>query len=292
MNVFKKIMNVLGILMAAIVSMILAIVLVATPVVSGAASFFKADNLTKIVRSIDFEELLFGDGALEQQLGEYGFLLEAFSETNVMEEVVELYINDVMSALNGSGEKQLTADAVQELLIGHMDDIMPVVKAKLGDAAAFLPEEEIKKSVVNYLDTYGDSIIGMIPSIEDLGLSEEVLVGVRLLGEGKIVTLMLITAIGLSILVLLLRWVRLKGFLWLGVTYLLSAVVVGLASFGIGGAVAVLVSVAGPMAELAAEPILAVLSAYMFKGAGIYAGLAVLFIIIFTVGRKLPVKKV
>lgn len=292
MKVFKKIMNVLGILLAVIVSLILAVVLVATPVVSGAASFFEAENLSKIVRSIDFNQLLLGDGQLEQKLGEYGPLLETFSETEAMEQILDLYIADVLNSLKGSGEKQLTAAAVQEIMLAQIDEFMPVVKAQLGDAAALLPQEEIEKYVVSYLESYGDTILNMLPSIEELGLSEEVLRGVRLLGEGKIVTIMLIAVAMLSVLVLLLRWVGFKGFMWLGVDYLLSAVVVFLASFGIGGAGALLVSVAGPMAELVAEPILSVLSAALFKGAGIYAGLAVLFILIFVVGRKLLQKSV
>lgn len=287
MNVFKKIMNVVGILLAIIVSLVLAVVLVAAPVVSGAASFFEAENLSKLVRSIDFNQLLFGDGQLEQQLGEYGPLLETFSETEAMEEILDLYIADVLNSLKGSGEKQLTVAAVQEIIVAQMDEIMPVVKAQLGDVAALLPEEEIENYVVTYLESYGDTIISMFPSIEELGLSEDVLMGVRLLGEGKIVTIMLIAVAALSVLILLLRWGHFKGFMWLGVDYLLSAAVVFLASFGIGSAGALLVSVAGPMAELVAEPILSVLSAAMFKGAGICAALAVLFIIIFAVGRKL-----
>lgn len=291
MKVFKSIMNVLGILLAIIVSVVLAIVLVANPVVSGAASFFKAENLTKIVRSIDFEKLLLEKGNLEQQMGEYGPLLEIFSETDVMEDVVELYINDVLATLNGSGERQLTAEAVKGVLLQEMDAVMPVVKMQLGDAAAYLPEEEIEKYVVTYLDAYGEKIIDVLPAVEDLGLSEDVLMGVRLLGEGRIVTIMLFALVALSVLLCVLRFVRFKGFMWLGVVYLLSAGVVGLASFGIGGAVALLVSMAGPMAELVAEPVLAVLSDALFKSAGIYAAVAVVFIIVFVVGRKLLVKK-
>ncbi|MBQ8822420.1 MAG: hypothetical protein IJZ82_07230 [Lachnospiraceae bacterium] len=291
MDVFKKIMNVLGIFLAIIVSLVLAVVLIATPVVSGAASFFEAENLSKIVRSLDFNELLLGNGQLEQQLGEYGPLLDAISETAVLEDVVDLYVEDVMNALEGSGEKHLTVEAVKEIMVAHMDEIMPIVKSQMGDVASLLPEEEIEKYVVTYLESYGDTIINKLPSIEDLGLSEDVLMGVRLLGEGRIVTVLVIAIAVLSVLILLLRWVHFKGFMWLGVDYLISALVVFLASFGIGGAGALLVSVAGSMAELVAEPILSVLSAAMFKGAGICAGLAVLFIIIYVVGRKLFMKK-
>lgn len=291
MNVFKKIMNVLGIFLAVIVSLVLVLVLLATPVVSGAASFFEAENLSKIVRSIDFNELLLGDGQMEQQLGEYGPILEVLSESGVVEEMLDLYIEDVMSTLKGSGEKHLTVEAVEKVMIAHMDDIMPMVKAQLGDVASLLPDEEIEKYAIMYLESYGESIIDMFPSIDELGLSEDVLMGVRLLGEGKIVTVMIIVAVVLSVLILLLRPVHVSGFMWLGVDYLISAVVVFLASFGIGGAGALLISVAGPMAELVAEPILSVLSAAMFKGAGIYAGLAVLFIIIFVIVKKLLAKK-
>ena len=75
--------------------------------------------------------------------------------------------------------------------------------------------------------------------------------------------------------------------MWLGVVYVLSAIVVFLASFGMGGAGAVLVSVAGPMAELVAEPVLSILSAELFKGAGIFAAMALVFILIYILGRKI-----
>ena len=240
---------------------------------------------------MDFEKLLFENETFQAKLGEYGPLLEGLKDTDVLGEVAGLYVEDMLASLNGSSEKRLTADAVQALLVKNMQDIMPVVKAQLGDAVAFLPEEELEKYVASYVGAYGEDIINVLPDINELGLSEEVLSGVRLLGEGTIVTILYVGSAVLSLLLLLLRFPRFKGFMWLGVVFLLSAGVVGLASFGIGGSAALLVSVAGPMAELVAEPILAVLSATMFKGAGIYAGLAVLFIVIFVLGRKLLLKK-
>ena len=291
MKAFKTIMNVLGILLAVVVSFVLAIVLVGTPVVSGAASFFKPDNMSKIIRSMDFEKLLFENETLQASLGEYGPFLDALKDTDVLEEVAGLYVEDMLASLNGSSERHLTADAVQELLVKNMEDIMPVVKAQLGDVAAFLPEEELEAYVASYVGAYGEDIISVLPDINELGLSEDVLAGVRLLGEGAIVMALYVGIAVLSLLLVLLRFPRFKGFIWLGVVLLLSAGVVGVASFGIGGAGALLVSLAGSMAELVAEPILAVLSAAMFKGAGIYAGLAVLFIIVFVVGRKLLIRK-
>ena len=95
----------------------------------------------------------------------------------------------------------------------------------------------------------------------------------------------------ISILILVFRFVRFKGFMWLTVVYALCGGLIFLTSMSLGDAVKEVVAVTEPGMEALITPLISILAAEMMKGAGVLVGLAVLFVLVFVIGRKLMRKR-
>ena len=183
-------------------------------------------------------------------------------------------------------EIALSAETVNGILQKYLDDIVPIVKAMI-PAEYPVPDETIRSMTSEMLKEYSGEITGMLPAAEDLGINREIVMAVNMLRDGTVL-MGIIGVVGvLSILILLCRFVRFKGFMWLGVVYMIGGVISFLASMSMGDAVKSVVAAAEPGLEAVITPITGIIAAEMMKGAGVLAGLAALFIIVFVVGRKI-----
>lgn len=57
------------------------------------------DVLKKVVSSIDFNQVLFGENGVSSEMGEYSQLIEGITQTDMMEDLLDLYVKDVMGTL-------------------------------------------------------------------------------------------------------------------------------------------------------------------------------------------------
>jgi len=289
MKVLKGIANVFGILLALVLSLVLFVMLITTPLASAAGSFMQTETLKKVVKNIDYAEL-FSDMEIVGDMSETGLdpeMIATLMESGMVEDIVELYADGVFDMLEGkTDEIALSAETVNGILQKYLDDIVPIVKAMI-PAEYPVPDEMIRSMTSEMLKEYSGEITGMLPAAEDLGINREIVMAVNMLRDGTVL-MGIIGVVGvLSILILLCRFVRFKGFMWLGVVYMIGGVISFLASMSMGDAVKSVVAAAEPGLEAVITPITGIIAAEMMKGAGVLAGLAALFIIVFVVGRKI-----
>jgi hypothetical protein len=293
MKVLKGIANVFGVLLALVLSLVLFVMLIAAPVISAAGSFTETDTLKKVVKNIDYKELLAGMD-MEEAMGESGLdpeLIATVMESGMMDDLVEVYADGIFDLLEGKvDEVVLSPETVNDILQKYLDDIVPVVKAMIGDEYP-VPDEMIRSMTSEMLKEYAGEFAGMFPSAADLGLTQEVMMAVRMLRDGTILW-GIIGVIGvISILILVFRFVRFKGFMWLTVVYALCGGLIFLTSMSLGDAVREVVAVTEPGMEALITPLISILAAEMMKGAGVLVGMAVLFVLVFVIGRKLMRKR-
>ena len=289
MKVLKGIANVFGILLALVLSLVLFVMLITTPLASAAGSFMQTETLKKVVKNIDYAEL-FTDMEIVGDMSETGLdpeMIATLMESGMVEDIVELYADGVFDMLEGkTDEIALSAETVNGILQKYLDDIVPIVKAMI-PAEYPVPDEMIRSMTSEMLKEYSGEITGMLPAAEDLGINREIVMAVNMLRDGTVL-MGIIGVVGvLSILILLCRFVRFKGFMWLGVVYMIGGVISFLASMSMGDAVKSVVAAAEPGLEAVITPITGIIAAEMMKGAGVLVGLAALFIIVFVVGRKI-----
>ena len=286
----KKVLNVFGIILGVFFSVALIISLSVTPVLSGATNFFKTDNLQKMVNTIDFADIL------TESMGEMSDaetqMLDTFLETGVVEELVNLYIEDLLAELDGNPTaKKLTPDAVLRILDKHMDMLVQMTKSQMdAETLQYVTDADIEGMLRQGLEQESSSLIASFPSLQDIGIDEEVLDMVRILRDGFVLKVGIALVVVFALIVFVCQFPRFKSFMWLGVDFVL------------GGGLTLVIAVCFDLILKAAmvsmplgadilNPMVEVFTGSMKIGALIELGLAVLFIVIFVVGRKLLKKK-
>ena len=290
MKVLKILLNIFGILTAFILSLLLAAILLTTPLVSTASSFLKPESLYKVLKTIDFA--YFFQASDDSQLGQLNpKLLNELLETEFAEDVITLYVNNLLNALeNIDAGTALTPDDITKLADEHITELLPIVKSQIGIDLP-LTDEQIQTYAQQYIGNIAPEIASMLPTLGDFGIDNTILTILHNLHSGKALRSLLLVAGILSFLVLLCRFPRFKGFMWLGVTYLCSSLFLFLLAFTVKSTGISLFTELIPISKIIVAPFFSGLTAGVFRGASIILGFAAAFIIIFILGRKLFCQK-
>lgn len=289
MNGLKKVFNVFGIILAVVFSVPLIASLIAAPVLSGVNEFTKIENLKKIVDEIDFETLA------GEAMGASGLAdaeLQLFLEEGILGEILDLYVEDVLAALDStSATKKLTGDAVMVILENHMDAFVAYAKSQLDEETlAVVTDEMIAQMLREDLGEVAQSMADSMPSIDQLGIPAEVIEVMELFRAGTVTLASTVLVAVLAFVVFLCQAPRFKSFMWLGIDFLIGG---GLA-FVVSTMMSVFLQIMTayvPVDGSVLNPVVGVFAAPIKKGALIELGLAVLFIVIFIVGRLILKKK-
>ena len=296
MKIIKAIFNVLGIFLATLFSIILIVMLIVTPTVSAVSSFLRADTLHNVVKNIDANELLrnFGGDRLPTEINgmDVSSIIDELLKSEMVEDILSIYIENIFSTIEGSNSASgPTAETIEGILNKHIDSLLPMVKAQIGTEVP-LTDENIKMMAKTMIKSLVPNFMTMLPTLEDLGLDPTTIRILQNLYNGNYFKYMLFASGLVSLLILLLRFPRFKGFMWLGVVYLLSAILVFMISL-LTKTSDVLNTIAGDMSEIEfiLTPLLVTLAQELSKGAGIIAILGIVCILIFAIGRKLTPKQ-
>lgn len=293
MKIFKKVMNVIGIIMASLLSILLVIGLMAVPVVSAVSSFFKTENIQKILADIDYTQLIAEEINLDSEdFPELGAdVINQLMETEMVEEIIATCVDNIFAILEGEEAKDgLTAEDIQAIAEKHLDELVVILKGYIGDSLP-LSDETFTEMARLLVKDFSGIIAEQIPTPEDLGLNAEVISLITNLRNGTYTIMILAVAAVFTVAVLLCQVMRFKGFMWLGVDYCVAAVGSLVLSFVVK--TMDLSSLLGDVAfaDAILPPIVEIISKELLKGAGILAIIGIVFIIVFVVGRVILKKK-
>lgn len=118
-------------------------------------------------------------------------------------------------------------------------------------------------------------------------IADTVLKLAKLANNGTLTLLLVGGMVVLALLICLLRWPRFKGFMWVAVMLLIGAVLVALAGVAYTVLPGMMADKGGQAAGIisAAKPAIKIITNSMFVAAGIYAGVAIVFIVMFVIFR-------
>ena len=290
MKVFKIIMNILGIIGAGFLSILLIMALTVTPAVSAASSFLQGENIYKMISSLDYSQIISSEMELDSESLE-GEIANELMKSEMMEDLTNLCVDNIFETIDSNGKSDaITPDDIEDIAKDHEDELKEIIKDHIGDEIP-LTEEVLDEMADSLIEEYSVELVETLPTAEDLGLSPDVLNIIMNLRNGTYFWIAFSITAVLTLLVMLCQVMRFKGFMWIGVDYLLAAVFTLISSLGIKVldlcAIMDLDAAAAPLLET----IKGIISSEMLKGAGVEAGLGVVFIVIFIVGRKLWKKK-
>ena len=280
----KTFWNVMGCIFASLFSIVLVLVLLVFPIYQSVASLASAKTLTNIVQNIDYTAFLPSGEDLKTLMGDewanipiVGDLVDADELDNVVDglikskamgRVLELYTGDVINAVMQTGEEQqLTADALQDIIIDETDSLVDIILPYIPEESA-MSKAELVEELQNTAAQSADEIFAFLPSVEDLiGLKTEDnpddVIGeledgvyayrpedahasptlnandpfaiLRQLLSPAVATAFIIAIVVLVALIALCRFNRFGGLLWLGIDTLVASFPILLLALGAKG---------------------------------------------------------
>lgn len=245
----KKTLNVLGIIVAWILSIVLVLMLLVTPIVFSTLSLLNGQTIAKVVTEVftagqeaqpsaesveivtlsnttqaaaaedvgkDILAGMFGDSVSQEQIG-------AIMSSNAVKELIEAYTGDLTNAITGGNqEAAFNADKIKSIVNDNIDEIVQVLQENVPECAN-MSAEELKNNIQKAVNENAEQIISVLPKPEELKkqLVESVPaldVAMEILAMKKTIKLAIIGAIVvLSGLIFACRIPGLRGFRWLAV---------------------------------------------------------------------------
>ncbi len=294
MKAIRIICSIFNIVTSLFLSLILAGLLMLTPLISTLSSFFCADTLHNIINTIDVSEFT-GNLDLPETIEVNGILLTIpyeLLDSDLADGIIALYFDSLFATFEGKDPQEvLSVTTVKELTNQHMNELTQILKENLGSDLP-LTDEMIQSLIDSSIESLVPALLSTLPTYEELGIHSGTITTLQKLYRGTYLTYALVAIVFLSLLICVLRYRRLQGFLWLGVVYLSNA----LLSIPIGllcgtGETLLLRFTDSTIIRLFMNPLLSLLTDAIMKGVWITALLGILFILICTILRKCVQKK-
>ena len=251
----NKTWNVLGMIMAWLLSIVLVVMLIATPIVFSALSLLNADTITKVVSGVltagaDSEpsaedwkvtrlsnttveapsadvgtnvlEGLFGDQVTQEQM-------DKILSSNLVKEFVKTYTDDLADAFTDGGKgPQLNAEKVKSIVNDNIDEVVDILQEVVPECAQ-MDRSELKANIQKAVDEGAEQIAQALPKPEDIRQeiareNPELETALKILAKKDTIKLAVIGVIILiSGLIFLCRLPGFRGFRWLAVDLFVGA---------------------------------------------------------------------
>ena len=233
MNNSKKVLNVFGIIFASILSIVLVLSLIVSPIIMSSLSIINPKKLTKVITTEQLAQIITDSDNAEENKA----MAELLS-TNAAKEVFELYAADITSSLQGKNESKFTAEALQKIAEENMDELVAFMREQGG--ASDMSDDEIKAAITEGLKNKEDGLFEMLPKPQELKeqlIAEnpeleaplEIIGSVNRIKFGIIAYLIVVSA-----LIFVCRLFELRGFKWLSVDLFVASGILILVCIGLG----------------------------------------------------------
>lgn len=287
MDAFKKVLNVFGIILGVIFSFALIGSLAVAPALSGANNFFKTENLKTMVNSIDFAAMVEGTMSAEESE-----MMTLLFEEGIMDEFISLYVEDLFAELDGNpAAKKLTGETAMQIFENHMDVFVELAKSEMDEETLqYVSDEEIAAKLRETLQQEAQGMVDSFPTLSEMGLDAETLNIMGMFRDGLVATVGFVLVAVFAVIVFICQFPRFKSFMWLGVDFILG----GGLSFVVAVGLETVLKMAFaeiPLGNDVLNPFISAFTGTMKTGALIELGLAVVFIVIFIVGRVMLKKR-
>lgn len=294
MGFLKGFANFIAVIISIVLSIALLAVLICAPILSTVTKMTETESIQDLAGTIDYAELARSMPEIAdtfRQFGIEGETLNQLMHTELANEIIGLAADCILTiAEGGKPEAAVLSQQVGAILQTHIGDLTAVLQTTVPDGVV-VTDDMIRPLLTIIQDALGTMLAESLPTAESLGIEPEVSQAITVVRSGLLMKGVLTAIAALSILILVLRFVRFKGFMWLGVIYILGAVFSALeavaASFAISSASSVTNAYVNPVILNLTEQ----LSKNLWTPAAIMLACGILFIVIFAFGRTMMRKR-
>ncbi len=294
MKASKIICSILNVFTSLFLGLVLSGLLIIAPFISTLSSFFCADNLHKVVDTLDFSEFIKNLNPPEtvEVNGIRLTIPYELLDSELADGIFALYLDSLFATFEGKDPQDvLSVTTVKELAHQHKDELTQVLRENLGSEIP-LTDESLQLIIDSSIESAVPALLSTLPTYEELGIHSRTITILQNLYKGTYLTYTLIAIIISSALLFLLRRHRFQGFIWLGVIYLSNSLLSLLTGMLCSTGDKLLLNVTdSTITRLFINPLLSLLTDTIYKGATITAIFGVLFLLLCTVLRRYFQKK-
>ena len=227
MKAFKFILNFFGILLAIILSIITLGTLIITPIISSASSFLQTDTLHKMISDINLSDM-FESYITEAAPDSWDDLdvefIDEFMSSELVKDIIDLYLNNLLGIVEQDRIDSINQEQIDMLLNKHMPEMISIIRPRI-PAELPVTDAEITQYATSALTPILVELVALLPTLEDLGLDSTTISILHMLHNGTLLRYTIYAVLILSLLIVLCRFPRFKGFGWLSVAYLLATLI-------------------------------------------------------------------
>lgn len=227
MKAFKFILNFFGILLAIILSIITLGTLIITPIISSASSFLQTDTLHKMISDINLSDM-FESYITEAAPDSWDDLdvefIDEFMSSELVKDIIDLYLNNLLGIVEQDRIDSINQAQIDMLLNKHMPEMISIIRPRI-PAELPVTDAEITQYATSALTPILVELVALLPTLEDLGLDSTTISILHMLHNGTLLRYTIYAVLILSLLIVLCRFPRFKGFGWLSVAYLLATLI-------------------------------------------------------------------
>ena len=290
MKACKIILNIFGVLLAILFSIITFVTLIISPIISSASSLLQADTLHKMISDMNlsdsFESYLTEAAPDSWNNLDVGFLDE-FMDSELVKDIIDLHLNNLLGIVEQDRIDSINQEQIDILLNKHMPEMITILRPRI-PAELPVTDAEITRYATSALTPILEELVDLLPSLEDLGLDSTTISLLHMLHDGSLLRYTICATFCLSLLIVLCRFPRFKGFAWLTVVYLLATLVLFLLGQNLQNIATILLS--EELTEQVAfllQPLMNLLKPNIFNVARNTIIVAIACLLVFILGRKI-----
>lgn len=237
----KKVLNVLGIIFAVLLSLALIPTLIMAPVWQGVSGLLEPEFIqsvtTEVIEELDLSDISLSSPELVQSMTEAGITPEAAQSllgSITAREVVRLLGQDLSQVLQGSfTTSALTEAEIARLVEENRAELIVLLRLLAQEDAVSTTDAQLSDALDVLANEQAASLSGQITQAMlelQTTLHGEFAAMLQLLTGPLVTTALLVAALVLAVLIFLCRWPHQEGLLWLGIDAALAALpVLGIA---------------------------------------------------------------
>lgn len=297
MSTGKKVLNVFGIIIAWILSIILVLLLFVTPITLSTLSLVKPKELCETIKDVDLSQII---ELMELELPDEQSqqVMELF-RSDAVQELYETYIDSVFAALDSNMPQVALDEAkIQQIVRDNIDELYSFALNSIPDVKDY-PEAEAKALLESYVITAFQGYAQSLPSGESLrqemfGDEADAQMVMSLISQIDTIKLSYVgILVFLSLLIFVCRLFGWRGFRWLSTDLFIAG---GLNIFVCTGltlstSVATSLLSGDPVGGLVIDTFLPVLARGVYIRTGIMIVSAIALLVIYLYIKKSLAKK-
>jgi len=241
MNKGKKVWNVLGIIVSALLSILLVVMLMVSPMVMSVLSLLDPHTLVDTVKQVDLESTIISvaeENGAEMDAQQVKMVSNLLA-TPAAEKLMKTYAQSVFDAMGGKQTQGLTEAQLRQIVDEHNEEITAAIRDSGGEFAQ-MTDQELTEGIQKVIDENAGEILEMLPDPQTLKQemvteNPQLELGMQLVAGADTVKLALIgLLVLLSLVIFFCRFVNVRGMKWLAIDLLIAGVISAVVCFSFG----------------------------------------------------------